>query len=171
MTLPPSQNITGPSGSIVGVAGAGNTVTSTVVSQFAHSSAIADIVYLITPEVLPVLFNVCMIELPQDVEQSLKPDNVPPDGGVTISAVHVKRVPIILLDIVMFVLVDGHIDWDVVFTVTVIIWLAVTVTLFVLLHPEGVVSVRVYVVVSAGLTDGFELSVSSSGSSGTEVHK
>lgn len=121
MTLLPAQNTTGPLASIVGVGGAGYTVTSTEVSQFEHSFAVAVIVYLTTPAVLPVFDNVCVIELPQDDGQSLKPDIVPPAGGVTISAVQVKSVPIILLDIIMFVPVDEHIDWEVVFTVTVII--------------------------------------------------
>jgi hypothetical protein len=122
VTLPPEQNSTGPLATIVGVEATGYTVTSTEVNSFKHTFAVAVIVYLTTPAVLPVLYNVCLIELPHDDdEQSLKPDIVPPDGGVTISAVHVNWVPVILLDIVMFVLVDVHIDWDVVFTVTAII--------------------------------------------------
>ena len=121
MTLPPSQNSSGPPALMVGMAGAGKTVTSTVVAQFEHSSAVAVKKYLTTPFVVPVLFRTCWIVLPHPEEQSLKPDIVPPVGGVSIAAVQVNTVPIMLLDIAMFVLVFGQTDCDAGLTVTAII--------------------------------------------------
>ena len=63
-------------------AGTGLTVISTVIVEPLHPLALGVTVYLTTPAAVPVLVNVCDMELPQAEGQLLKPFIVPPVGGV-----------------------------------------------------------------------------------------
>ena len=62
--------------------GDGFTVTSAVKVLPVQPLAVGVIVYLTTPAVVPVLVSVCVIVVPQEDEQLLNPERVPPEGAV-----------------------------------------------------------------------------------------
>ena len=62
--------------------GLGLTVTSTVKVEPMQPAALGVTVYLTTPAVVPVLVNVCAIEVPQEEVQAACPVIVPPVGVV-----------------------------------------------------------------------------------------
>jgi hypothetical protein len=92
--VPPLQKV-----SLEGVAvtvGVGCSVTSKlkgIPGQFVGPGPVGVITYLTTPNDVPVFTNVWLIRLPQEAAQSLNPVMVPPEGAVSMEAVHVKVVP------------------------------------------------------------------------------
>ncbi len=74
--------------------GVGFTVTSTVKVAPGHELAVGVTVYLTTPNDVPVLVNVCAIDVPHAEAQSANPVIVPPVGVVRIAAVQVNDVPV-----------------------------------------------------------------------------
>jgi hypothetical protein len=92
--VPPLQKV-----SLEGVAvtvGVGCSVTSKlngIPGQLVGPGPVGVITYLTTPKEVPVLINVWFIRLPQALTQLLNPVMVPPEGVVSMEAVHVKVVP------------------------------------------------------------------------------
>lgn len=150
VTLPPEQKVVGLP-LIVGTEGEGFTVTSTVIGELVQPLAVAVIVYLTTAEAIEVLVSVWAITGP---DPALKPAVEDPENN---AALQEKVAPIILLVSWILILFPEQTVWDVGLAVNERVWPGITVTLLVLEHPvEVIVSTRVYVVVTAGVTTGFE---------------